>query len=77
MTALKLRRVRIFSNKTAKDAERLINENLEAFRDNENIEINYELEIENSTQMGSFYDTRYTVVIHEFDVNHVDEYGME
>lgn len=77
MKELKLQKVEIYPHCMAGEAEGIINRALEACLNEENIDVNYELMIENSTQMGQFYDTRYTLVIHYFTVHSVDDYEME
>ena len=64
---MRLKHVRIFSNLTAKQAETIINDWIKQAND-DNLEMNFELLIENSVAVNGFYDTRYTLVVHEYEL---------
>ena len=70
---MRLKKVNIYSNQTAKQAEGIVNTAIQN-SEQSGLEINYELMIETSVQMGTFSDTRYTVVIHQFEHDERDGY---
>lgn len=64
---MKLKHVRIYSNVTAETAEYIINDFLEN-SEGTDIGVNFELMIENTISIAGSYDTRYTLIIHEYDI---------
>lgn len=69
---MRLKHVEIFSALTAKEAEQKINDAIVKY-ENSDIDVNYEIMIENSAFFGGVVDTRYTLIIHEFDPYIEDE----
>ena len=64
---MRLKHVRIHSNLTAKQAETIINQWI-AEANEDGLEMNFEILIENSVAVNGFYDTRYTLIIHEYEI---------
>lgn len=70
---MRLKHVYIHSGLNAKEAEKVINDALENLVDDET-DVNYELKIESTVNLGPVSQTRYTVVIHLFDVTPLMEF---
>lgn len=71
---MRLKHVYIYSGLNAKEAEKVINDALENLVDDET-DVNYELKIESTVNLGTISQTRYTVVIHLFDVTPLMEFN--
>lgn len=67
---MRLKHVYIYSGLNAKEAEKIINDALENLVDDET-DVNYELKIESTVNLGTISQTKYTVVIHLFDVTSI------
>ena len=71
---MRLKEVQIFSNQTDKQAEAIINQTI---RDEDNLGVNFELMIENSVGFGHNISTRYTLVIHLYELTEYEESLMD
>lgn len=71
---MKLKHVRIFSNVTSETAENIINDFLERCEGTD-IAVNFELMIENTVSIAGSYDTRYTLIVHEYEITEVYDAG--
>lgn len=64
---MKLKKVYIYPNLKASEAEQVINEKIRQYSDEflnkEDVELDYELLIENSVRVGEYADTLYTLLI--------------
>lgn len=66
---MKLRRVFIYPNMSALDAQNKVNAMLEEYSNSSDMAINFDLKIENSVVVGEYYETRYTLIIYVFDTS--------
>lgn len=69
---MRLKRVHIYSHKTAEEAEKVINDAIDRC-DESDIWVNYELMVESTLQVLNNTETYYTVIIHEYDPVNFDE----
>lgn len=72
-----LKQVKIFSSCTNKQAEEVINKAIQECDKDDSLAVNFELLIENSVAIAGNFDTRYTVVIHFYDLSEFEELFME
>lgn len=73
---MSLKHVSIYSNQTDKSAEYKINSAIE--NADEDTDINFSLMLENAVTVGGASDTRYTLIIYEYEVIQIlDEYDDE
>ncbi len=60
---MKLQKVYIYPNMKASEVETTINEKIEEYSRYDDVELDYELLIENSVRIGEYADTVYTLLI--------------
>lgn len=68
---MNLKKIHVYSHRTAKQVEDLVNSAIAAADEieDEEVGINYELMIENSVTVGTYTETYYTLIIHEYDAS--------
>lgn len=66
---MKLRRVFIYPNMSALDAQNKVNAMLEEYSNSSDMAINFDLKIESSVMIGAYCETRYTLIIYVYDTS--------